>query len=95
MTKVPLREHLEAINRERSRAIAIGFLGLIAVGWAVVHGMEKATAVALTAANEKGVAHNGLIDRMREMSKQYVTWPVVLLLMALAVSIVSQFGLGK
>jgi hypothetical protein len=54
---------------------------------AVILGMEKATAVALTAADEKGVAHNGLIDRMREMSKQYVTWPTVMLLMALAVSV--------
>lgn len=48
---------------------------------------EKATRVAFDAANEKGVHHNGLIDRMREMSKQYVTWPVVLLLIGLALSL--------
>jgi hypothetical protein len=95
MNEVPLREYQEAINRERTRTIAVAFIGLVAVGWAVIQGMEKATHVALAAANEKGVAHNGLIDRMREMSKQYVTWPVVLLLMALAVSIVSQFGMVK
>lgn len=48
---------------------------------------EKATRVAFDAANEKGVHHNGLIDRMREMSKQYVTWPVVILLIGLALSL--------
>jgi hypothetical protein len=85
--KVPLREHIETVSKLRDRIALVAFLGLIAVGWAVVQGQEKATSVAFDAANEKGVAHNGLIDRMREMARQYVTWPTVMLLLALAVSV--------
>ncbi len=87
MSKVPLKDHFDAVNAERRRTTIVAFLGLIAVGWAVIQGMEKATAVALTAANEKGVHHNGLIDRMREMSQQFVTWRMVLLLITLAITL--------
>lgn len=53
---VPLRDHLEAVNKERARTWTVCFIGLVAVGWAVVAGYNKATTIALTAANEKGVA---------------------------------------
>jgi hypothetical protein len=36
-------------------------------------GAEEAIKVAVKSVEEKGVHHNGLIDRMREMSAQYVT----------------------
>ena len=60
---------------------AIGFAAVIvtldkkntqAVALAL-EGQEEATKVALDAAAEKGLHHNGLIERMREMSATYVT----------------------
>jgi hypothetical protein len=38
-----------------------------------LEGQEEATRVALDAAAEKGLHHNGLIERMREMSSTYIT----------------------
>lgn len=38
-----------------------------------LEGQEEATKVALAASDAKGIAHNGLIERMREMSATSIT----------------------
>lgn len=83
---VPLKEHFDAINEERRRTVTVAAFGMIATATAVIWGMSKATDVAFAAANESKVAHNGLIDRMREMARQYVTWPMVIVLLGLIAS---------
>lgn len=62
-------------------AVSVGFAAVIFTldhknGKAVeaaLAAQERATHVAFEAAEAKGVQHNGLIDRMREMSATFVT----------------------
>jgi hypothetical protein len=77
MSKVPIRSYVNTV----ALVMAIGFAAIIftldrkngeAVDRALV-AQEKATKVAFEAAEAKGIQHNGLIDRMREMSGQFVT----------------------
>jgi len=84
---VSLKEHTDEARSADRALTAVALIGVVCAFGAVVWGMQKATKVALNAADEKGAHHNNLIDRMREMSKQYVTWPVVLLLIGLALSL--------
>lgn len=74
---VPIRSYVNAL----AIVMAIGFAAVIITldrknGEAVklaLEGQEEATRVALSAAAEKGLHHNGLIERMREMSSTYIT----------------------
>lgn len=38
----------------------------------------KATEVALDAATEKGIQHNGVLDTLRAWQQRTITWPVLL-----------------
>lgn len=79
MTKgVPLREYTDETARLRDRAlwIALGGLGLVML---ITHILDaKATGVAFAAAEAKGIQHNGLIERMREMALKYITRETVI-----------------
>jgi len=60
---VPLKEHLEEISAANRRTIIVGIAGVSAVGGAILWGMMKATAVALTKADQILAAHNDLIRK--------------------------------
>lgn len=74
---VPIRTYVNSL----ALVMALGFATVIFTldrknGEAVklaLEGQEKATKVAFEAAEAKGIQHNGLIERMREMSAQFVT----------------------
>lgn len=81
---VPMKAYVDARTRGLlwvGITAALGFAAVILTldrknGEAVklaLEGQEEATKVALAAAAEKGLHHNGLIDRMREMAGTYVT----------------------
>lgn len=85
---------------------ALGFAAVIfmldmkngkAVSAALV-AQEKATQVAFDAAEAKGVQHNGLIERMREMAGTYITRGNLysaLVAAGVVVAIYSQFRSGQ
>lgn len=74
---VPLRSYVNSL----ALVIVLGFAAVIitldrkngqAIDRALV-AQKEATQVAFAAAEAKGIQHNGLIERMREMSQTYIT----------------------
>lgn len=63
---VPMRAYVNTI----AVLMAISFATVIII---LDRKNGEATSVAFKAAEAKGVQHNGLIERMREMSAQYIT----------------------
>jgi len=91
-TPETLKEHYDVIaasNRMIGLVAAIGLISIVMVMNAgnakatalALEGQREATRVALEAANDKGAAHNGLIERMRELSSTYVTKTTVFLVL--------------
>lgn len=75
---VRLRSYIDETARLRDRAlwVALGGLGLVVL---VVHILDaKANTVAFAASEAKGIQHNGLIERMREMAARYITRETVI-----------------
>jgi hypothetical protein len=84
MTDVPLRDYTDARIADLRLVGVVVALSILTVIFTMnagnakatklaLDGSEKATSVALAASDAKGVAHNGLIDRMREMSATFIT----------------------
>jgi hypothetical protein len=63
---VPIRAYVNIV----ALCMAIGFAVVIVI---LDHKNGEATSVAFKAAEAKGIQHNGLIERMREMSQTYIT----------------------
>jgi hypothetical protein len=66
MTHVPIRAYVNTL----AICLALGFATIIVI---LDHKNGEATSVAFKAAEAKGIQHNGLIERMREMSGTYIT----------------------
>jgi hypothetical protein len=84
MADIPLKDYVDTAAAGLFRlgvTVTVGLLVLFFVGdfknskavGLALRGAEEATKVALDAAEAKGVQHNGLIDRMREMQATFVT----------------------
>lgn len=75
---VPLRDYADETARLRDRALWIGLAGLSLIVLTVHILDAKANTVAFAASEAKGIQHNGLIERMREMAARYITRDTVI-----------------
>jgi hypothetical protein len=78
-TPSTLKEHQDAINHDRAMIGIVTVCGLLGIGGAIIWGMMKATSVALDAANEKALTHNGLLGQIQRIQQTFITKGMVVM----------------